>query len=242
MELLRKTALFKLEQQTKGIPEEDVKILCFSTVPLVPVNLLTPFRHLEKLFLVAMKPALTSFSQVMFAVVALPKLRLLDLSDNRIGDDVAELVAVATSNAHEDTKQVRPLTRLALANNQVASNETLRVLASLFPVIEVLDISQNPIVDDDARPGSEGAVRTLCFTTLWPSSLVAVDGKSADGEAMDVLDSDEDEDSENDDDSASDTDDDGFFSDEEEEDEEDSEGVDDSSADGEPVAKQARKE
>ena len=43
MELLRKTALFKLKQQTEGRDPLAVTELAFGDVPLVPVDQLKPF-------------------------------------------------------------------------------------------------------------------------------------------------------------------------------------------------------
>lgn len=188
MEILRRTAIFKLDQQTKNVPAAEVSELSFATVPLAPlVDLLKPFANLKKLTLVSMKPQLTSMMpSPTFPLHHFPELTLLDLSDNKIGD---ELLSSIEQEGASNLCAFQKLRRLYLTNNCISATDTLKVMAKLFPNVEVLEINDNPIV---SLVGAE-ELRALCFN-LW-HKLTAVDAFDASGIEVEVLDSDEDEES-----------------------------------------------
>jgi hypothetical protein len=243
MEILRKTAAFKLTQQTTSdgivpLPIEDVTELHFTQLPLLTPTQFSPFHHLRKLSLVSLKPALKQFWDV--PVYMFPMLEKLDLSDNKLtgftasptnGASVRGAVAAdaqaawaACTSSHKQPGSAVPimaLRRLHLVNNVIDNDEQLTALSILFPNLEVLDIAENPV----AAMMSRDAV-----FSLWPLTLNALDAVDKDGEAIEVLETDDDED-------ASDEEDD-------EDDDEDDEEVsgDDADDDGEPAKKLARTE
>ncbi|EKF26820.1 hypothetical protein MOQ_009469 [Trypanosoma cruzi marinkellei] len=165
MEILKKTALFRIEQQTKDIPPEEVTNISLSDVPLLPERLKC-FNALTHLTLVSMKPRINTLQAISLA--SFPSLRLLDVSDNAV--TIAEDLPLCPS-----------LRRLFIANNRVRQWAEVKRLAASFPGLEVLDATDNEV--DDASHFND-------FFELFPN-LVALDSKNRDGEEVVVADSDE---------------------------------------------------
>lgn len=165
MEILRKTAVFRIEQQTKDLPPGEVTNIALSDVPLMPERLAC-FNALTHLTLVSMKPNIKALQAVSLA--SFPSLRMLDVSDNAITvtDGVPKCVSVK---------------KLFIANNRIAQWEEIERLAAAFPELEVLDLTANA-VDDASRFNDVFA--------LFPN-LAAFDSRNADGEEVVVADTDE---------------------------------------------------
>jgi acidic leucine-rich nuclear phosphoprotein 32 family protein A/C/D len=181
MELLRKTAIVKLERQTSGLDPADVRELSFGDVPLVPAASLAPFRNLCRLSLVSMRPMLTNLFEI--PLQHFPHLRVLDASDNRIRDVG---VAPPSSDADSSSRMVCvAMRRLALTNNQIASQSTIDALGAVMPQLEVLDLSANPV--SSSAPAS--GYQSKCFAVF--AALQVLDGISKEGEEVEVADSDE---------------------------------------------------
>lgn len=210
MEILRKTSLFKLEQQTKDIPVEDVTELAFSSLPLPPAVQLAPFRFLQRFTLVALRPTLTALLDIPLA--QFPLLRVLDVSDNKIASVHAASTATANSITTTTTTSagavaaVAPsLVRLFLSNNSIASMQFLEQLAVLCPALEVLDVSENPIANELVRCDvfqlwkprtTQDNNNNGGAEVVTGKGLVALDGKDEAGNEVEILDSDEDSDEE----------------------------------------------
>lgn len=210
MEILRRTALFKLEQQTKDVPIEDVTELHFTTLPLLSPTHLQPFHCLRKLSLVSLKPALKQFWDV--PIYLFPNLVKLDLSDNKItgfcgssdtesGERNASTVSTQVAEAarcewercasvykQPSAVPIRNLKRLHVVNNAVEDEHQLRALAVLFPELDVLDIADNPAASLVSRDA---------LFALWPT-LNALDSTNRSGEQIEVLETDDDEESDED--------------------------------------------
>ncbi|ESL09429.1 hypothetical protein TRSC58_02848 [Trypanosoma rangeli SC58] len=165
MEILRKTALFRIEQQTKDIPPEEVTSVSLSDVPLLPERL-TCFSALTHLTLVSMKPKLKTLQVILLA--SFPSLRMLDVSDNAV--TVAESLPCCPK-----------LRRLFIANNRLKEWAEVERLAAAFPDVEAVDIVDNAVAE---------ASRFNDFFALFPK-LVALDSKDRDGEEVVVADTDE---------------------------------------------------
>jgi acidic leucine-rich nuclear phosphoprotein 32 family protein A/C/D len=235
MEILRKTALLKLEQQTKGVDPLTVTELSFGDVPLVPVLLLQPFTNLTRLALVSCRPALVNIFDIPFRFF--PNLRTLDVSDNRIREiapsqpDTSPAAGSSPSSSQSAVVLVcSAMRRLTLANNQLQTFASLQSLALIMPDLEVLDLEPNPLTGASGG-GGDGSYRAKCFEMFL--SLQAVDSMSKSGEEVEVPDSDED---------SSDEDDDEEGEAEEESDEEEEAEEEGSNADGEPAEKKLRSE
>ena len=252
MEILRKTTLFKLEQQTKDLPVEDVTELAFSSLPLPPAVHLLPFRFLQRFTLVSLRPTLTALLEIPLA--QFPLLRVLDVSDNKIASIFLLTTATTTSAAASvvsTTSSVAApsLVRLFLTNNAITSMSFLEQLAVQCPALEILDLTDNPISKEGrlVRPdvfqlwqrqaatnttSTDDTITTTTTTTaITTTSLVALDGQDENGNEVEILDSDEDSDDESDDEEG----------DSEEEDEEDSDDESGDDAD-EPPKKMPRTE
>ncbi|KEG12324.1 hypothetical protein DQ04_01801090 [Trypanosoma grayi] len=165
MELLKRTTVFRIEQQTKDIPPEDVTDISLSDVPLL-ADRLTCFTTLTHLTLVSMKPKIKTLLSIPLATF--PALRMLDVSDNAI--------AVA-----EDLPTCPGMKKLFVANNNIAEWAELERLAAAFPELEVLDATDNK-VDEASRFGD--------IFALFPR-LAALDSKCRTGEEVVVADTDE---------------------------------------------------
>ncbi|RNF04270.1 uncharacterized protein Tco025E_07988 [Trypanosoma conorhini] len=165
MEILKKTALLHIEQQTKDIPPEEVTDISLSGVPLLPERL-TCFSALTYLTLVSLKPKLKTLQALSLA--AFPSLRMLDVSDNA--------VTVA-----EELPRCPTLRRLFIANNCLRQWAEVERLAAAFPELEAVDVADNAVAD---------ASRFNDFFALFPK-LVALDSRGRDGEEVVVSDTDE---------------------------------------------------
>ncbi|KAI5688592.1 hypothetical protein MNV84_04071 [Leishmania braziliensis] len=165
MEILRKTASFRVQRQVAGRPAEEVTQLSLSGVPVLP-ELWSPYTHLTHLLLISMKPKLVSLD--MLGLNQLQELRLLDVSDNA--------VAIASP-----PPAVPSLARLLMPNNQVSSLEEVSRLAQSFPNLEVLDVADND-VDTPAH-----------FASVFGAfpNLIALNSRTRDGTEVVVEDSDE---------------------------------------------------
>ncbi|KAH9593436.1 hypothetical protein LSM04_005169 [Trypanosoma melophagium] len=193
MELLRKTALLRVEEQTRGVPPAEVRAIALHDVPL-PVERLLSFSQLTRLTLVSLRPRLRALDGVPLA--ALPALAVLDVSDNAIAVQAAPTPAPA-------------LRKLFIANNQIEEWVEIERLATAFSALTVLDITHNK-ADDPARFND--------IFALFPA-LVALDSKNKDGEEVVVADTDESSSGSDDDDDESDA---SFITEDEEEEEENS--------------------
>ncbi|CAC9490372.1 conserved hypothetical protein [Leishmania infantum JPCM5] len=165
MEILKKTAAFRVQKQVEGRPAEEVTQLSLSGVPALP-ELWSPYTHLTHLLLICMKPKLVSLD--ILDLNKLQALRLLDVSDN----------AVAVTSP---PPAVPSLVRLLMPNNQVSSLEEVSRLAQSFPNLEVLDVVDND-VDTPAH-----------FASVFGAfpKLVALNSRTRDGTEVVVEDSDE---------------------------------------------------
>ncbi|CBZ27315.1 conserved hypothetical protein [Leishmania mexicana MHOM/GT/2001/U1103] len=165
MEILKKTAAFRVQKQVEGRPAEEVTQLSLSGVPVLP-ELWSPYTHLTHLLLICMKPKLVSLD--ILGLNKLQALRLLDVSDNA--------VAVASP-----PPPVPSLARLLMPNNQVSSLEEVSRLAQSFPNLEVLDVADND-VDTPAH-----------FASVFGAfpKLAALNSRTRDGTEVVVKESDE---------------------------------------------------
>ncbi|RHW72437.1 hypothetical protein DPX39_050018800 [Trypanosoma brucei equiperdum] len=105
MELLKKTAALRIEQQTLNIPQEDVTNISLSDVPLLPERIAC-FTALSHLTLVSMKPKLKTLLAI--PLDTLKSLRMLDVSDNNI-----------TVSADETLPVYPTMRKLFIANNKI---------------------------------------------------------------------------------------------------------------------------
>lgn len=167
MEILKKTAAFRVQKQVEGLPVEEVKQLSLSGVPVLP-ELWAPFTHLTHLVLVCMKPKLARLD--LLGLGTFSALRLLDVSDN----------AVAVPAA---LPSVPSLVRLLMPNNRVAEMAEVQRLAVAFPLLEVLDLADNAVDTPDNFAAVFGAL----------PALVALNCRTRDGTEVVVEDSDESE-------------------------------------------------
>ncbi|GET88832.1 hypothetical protein, conserved [Leishmania tarentolae] len=165
MEILKKTAAFRVQRQVEGKPTEDVMQISLSGVPALP-ELWSPYTHLTHLVLICMKPKLGSLG--ILGLNELQALRLLDVSDNAV-------------SVTSPPPAVSSLARLLMPNNQVSSLEEVIRLAQSFPNLEVLDVADND-VDTPAHFAS-------IFETF--PKLVALNSRTRDGTEVVVEDSDE---------------------------------------------------
>lgn len=195
MEVLRKTAEFRVSKQTEGMDSSEVTHLSLSGVPLIP-SLLTRFPNLTHLTLVCMKPTVKSLTEL--PLLELPSLQVLELNDNAISLGAM----LASGESLPVNKHVR---RLLLANNRIGSIDEVQALSKAFPALEVLDMDDNPL---DLTPPET-------FTAVFGHfpNLQALNSRDKTGEEVVVPDSDssssagdeesDEESSDNDDDSGS---------------------------------------
>lgn len=227
MEILKKTAVLRVQKQTEGKQDDDVTSISLSGVPALS-ELWTRYTHLTHLLLVCMKPKLGSLASI--GLQHLPALRLLDVSDNEVS------VPSAVPN-------VPSLARLLLPNNRVTHMAEVSHIAASFPNLEVLDLVDNT-VDTPAH-----------FTAVFAMfpKLVALNARTRDGKEVVVEDSDESESDDDEDEDEVDEDDEDDDGDEEETDQEKSEeeesvstsnrgatSEDDEDSDGTPSKKRLR--
>lgn len=165
MEILKKTAAFRVQRQTEGVRDEDVTTISLSGVPALP-ELWSRYTHLTHLLLVCMKPKLSSLDGI--GLSGLPTLRALDVSDNAVR--VPAALGVMPS-----------LARLLMPNNRVTEVGEVVRLAGSFPNLEVLDLVDNAV----DTPGNFPAV-----FAHFPK-LVALNSRTRDGAEVVVEDSDE---------------------------------------------------
>lgn len=167
MEILKKTAAFRVQRQTEGKTDEEVTSISLSGVPTLP-ELWSRYTHLTHLLLVCMKPKLVSLDTI--GLEHLPALRLLDVSDNAVTVQAA-------------LPKVSSLARLLMPNNRVSSMSEIDLLAASFPDLEVLDM-----VDNDVDTPSH-------FTEVFAKfpKLVALNSRTREGAEVVVEDSDESE-------------------------------------------------
>ncbi|KAG5504488.1 hypothetical protein JKF63_04940 [Porcisia hertigi] len=165
MDVLKKTAAFRVQKQVQGRPIEEVKQLSLSDVPVLP-ELWSPYTHLTHLLLVCMKPKLVSLD--MIGLSQLQVLRHLDVSDNAL--------TVASP-----PPAVPSLARLLMPNNKLCSLDEVGRLAQSFPNLEILDLVDND-VDTPAHFGS--------IFEAFPK-LVALNSRTRDGTEIIVEESDE---------------------------------------------------
>lgn len=169
MEALRRAAVRRIAEQTKGLEAEQVEKIALHGVAIPPDSLAT-FTNLTQLTLVAMKPAMKSLASLL-SIQPWKHLQLLELSDNAIAVPEA-LPSVYPS-----------LRRLMLTNNKIESMEEISHLAAAFPALEVLDVSFNEVSTEDN------------FNSIFSQfpALVALDSRQKDGEEVVVPDIDESE-------------------------------------------------
>ncbi|KPA83800.1 hypothetical protein ABB37_02017 [Leptomonas pyrrhocoris] len=165
MEILKKTAAFRVQKQTEGKTDEEVTSISLSGVPALP-ELWSRYAQLTHLLLVCMKPKLGGLDAL--GLDHLPALRLLDVSDNAVSVSAALPAALS-------------LARLLMPNNRVATMTEVDFLAASFPNLEVLDLVDND-VDTPAH-----------FTAVFAKfpKLVALNSRMRDGREIVVEDSDE---------------------------------------------------
>ncbi|CBH11038.1 hypothetical protein, conserved [Trypanosoma brucei gambiense DAL972] len=168
MELLKKTAALRIEQQTLNIPQEDVTNISLSDVPLLPERIAC-FTALSHLTLVSMKPKLKTLLAI--PLDTLKSLRMLDVSDNNI-----------TVSADETLPVYPTMRKLFIANNKINQWSEMERLATAFPNVEVLDAANNNAYDCSRRAE---------VFELFPK-LSVLDSMSKDGREVAVLDTDED--------------------------------------------------
>ncbi|CCW60069.1 unnamed protein product [Phytomonas sp. EM1] len=205
MEILKKTAAFRIQKQVEGLQSSEVTDISLSGVPFLP-ELFTPYKNLVHLTLVFLKPKLKSLESIPFS--CFPSLRLLNLSDNAVtipnvlAVELEELKGTAeqvnlggstTNNVDASTAKgvftecklcplvSSSLKRLLLPNNCITDMEEVQRLAVSFPEIEVLDLFDNPV----DTPSHFSAI-----FGLFPK-LVALDSKDNEGCEVVVEDSDE---------------------------------------------------
>jgi hypothetical protein len=124
----------------------EVRELSFSNCSLSPALLQTQFPQLtglSRLTLVDMKPALNdaSFEAILSAIPAAAKqntFRMLDVSDNKITKLSASLA-------------LPKLTRLLMANNNVASLDNIFSSSVDLSSLRTLDLGDNDVSDEEAK-------------------------------------------------------------------------------------------
>lgn len=226
MEVLRKTAEFRVNKQTEGIDPLQVKSLSLSSVPVMP-ELLARFPNLVYLTLVAMKPTMKSLKELPLA--SLRQIRALELSDNAIS------LEEFTAPEAERLPTLPTLRRLLLVNNRIGSLAEVELLAVAFPELEVLDIEENPIhlTEDE----------TDKVFKLFPR-LVALNARDKKGNEVEVQDTEEgssEEDEEDDDEDSADESSDEEGSEEESGDSEDSQSQSETDSDSEGGSLKAKR-
>lgn len=167
MEILKKTAAFRVAKQTEGKAPDEVACISLSGVPVLP-QLWAPYTHLTHLLLVCMKPKLTALEHA--GLEHLSSLRLLDISDNAV-------------SVLSTPPQLPSLARLLTPNNRISAMAEIERIAESYPNLEVLDVADNA-VDTPAH-----------FSDIFAKfpKLVALNSKTRDGAEVVVEDSDESE-------------------------------------------------
>jgi hypothetical protein len=190
MEALRKLALTQFETQKGELPNEKVEKLIFVEVPLLPPSLLASCIGLRSLRLCCLRPTLSGELEL----PSLPNLKSLNVSDNQL-------------TGFSPKMSLPALTKLWASNNKISSVDGLKVLGSICPALEILDLESN---------GLPSGYRKRVFEFV--PSLKVVTEKDRDGNEVDV-DENSDDDGDDDDEEEEGEEEEDFEGDEEEEDE-----------------------